>query len=227
MNRVITCHNVDIAYRRSDGGQRCILEAVYAEFNPGQLTLVSGDTGAGKSSLLHVLAGLMRPTQGEVRVDGEPVSRWVSIHRDQWRRQVGIVFQFQSLLADLTVMENVLLPMIPRRVSLKDCRRRARHLLSRLGIDHLQQESTATLSGGQRQRAAVARALISEPAFFFADEPTAYQDRRGAETILSLLTERAQTDCVVVVASHDPRVLQSGCPQRHYRLQNRRVVERS
>jgi len=226
MDRAITCHEVEIAYRRFGGRRQPILQAARASFAPGRFTLVSGDTGAGKSSLLHVLAGLMRPSQGEVRVGGEPVSRWIAVHRDRWRRQVGIVFQFQSLLPDLSVMENVLLPMIPRKVSLKSCRRRAHRLLSTLGIDHLHADLAATLSGGQRQRVAVARALISEPAYFFADEPTAYQDRSGVAAILTLLTQLSQTDSVVVVASHDPRILRAGCHQRHYHLENHRVIER-
>lgn len=223
MDRRIVCRNVDIAYRLSSGRERCVLESLQASFPPGRLTLISGETGAGKSTLLHALAGLMRPTRGEIRIDGDSVSRWLSGYRDRWRRRVGIVFQFQSLLPDLSVIENVLLPMIPRKVSLADCRRRARDLLEKLDIDSVRNETAGTLSGGQRQRVAVARALIADPIFVFADEPTAHQDRAGTATILSLLVEPLQRNAVVVVAAHDPRVLHSGCYQRHYRLADRQL----
>ena len=223
MDRTIICRNVDVTYRLSDGRERCVLASLQASFPPGVLTLISGETGSGKSTLLHTLAGLMRPTRGEIQVEGQIVSRWLSSFRDRWRRRVGIVFQFQSLLPDLTVIENVLLPMIPRKVSLQDSRRRARQLLSMLKIDTLRNETAGTLSGGQRQRVAVARALISEPLFLFADEPTAHQDAAGAERILSMLEQPLQRNAVVVVAAHDPRVLQSAGRLRHYRLENRQL----
>jgi ABC-type lipoprotein export system ATPase subunit len=223
MDRTIVCRNLDVAYRLSDGRERCVLSALQASFPPGVLTLISGETGSGKSTLLHTLAGLMRPARGEIQVEGQIVSRWLSSFRDRWRRRVGIVFQFQSLLPDLTAIENVLLPMIPRRVSLQDSRRRARQLLSMLDIDSLRNETAGTLSGGQRQRVAVARALIAEPLFLFADEPTAHQDAAGAERILSMLVQPLQRSAVVVVAAHDPRVLQSAGRLRHYRLENRQL----
>jgi ABC-type lipoprotein export system ATPase subunit len=94
-----------------------VLESVAADFSPGTVSLVTGNTGSGKSTLLHLLAGLLRPTAGEVWADGLPVSRWPSRHRDPWRQQVGIVFQHLALIPDLTVAENLLLPMIPRKIT--------------------------------------------------------------------------------------------------------------
>jgi ABC-type lipoprotein export system ATPase subunit len=211
----------------ADGRDNQILNRIQAEFPGGRVTIISGRTGAGKSTLLHVLAGLMRPTQGEVRVGDRSVSRWISAHRDRWRQQVGFVFQLHHLFRDLSVLENVLIPMIPRALPLGRSQRRALNLLEKLDISHLADEKTATLSGGERQRVAIARALVSRPNFVFADEPTAHQDPQGAETVLQVLAEACGWDAVVVVAAHDIRLLQNAHPARHYRLENGALKEQS
>ena len=107
MNSSLICKNVSLYCRRADGSERAILKRVNATLNAGQGIMVSGVTGAGKSTLLHLFAGLLRPSEGRIIVNGQPVSRWNTVHRDRWRRQVGIVFQQPHLLNELTVFENV------------------------------------------------------------------------------------------------------------------------
>jgi lipoprotein-releasing system ATP-binding protein len=218
MERGIECRRLTVARRASDGREKVVIDDLSAQFETGQMVIISGATGAGKSTLLHVLAGLLRPVQGEVVVDGEAVSRWVSSHRDRWRRRVGIVFQHDRLLGDLSAVENVVLPLIPRGGGLKECRRSALAAPSRLSVDPLADKLVRNLSGGERQRVAIARALVARPSFLFADEPTAHQDHKSAEEILKTLATAAAAGAVVVVTAHDPRILEAGATGGRFRL---------
>jgi ABC-type lipoprotein export system ATPase subunit len=187
-----------------------VLEDVQAHFEPGQAVLICAPTGTGKSTLLHLLAGLLRPTSGEVWADGQPVSRWPAPHRDRWRRQVGMVFQHLNLVPDFSVMENVLLPCIPTAVSYTDLARRAAALMERLDLPCGGHEPLQTLSGGQRQRVAIARALMAAPRFLLLDEPTSFQDDEATARLLALLAEAAAGEACVVVCSHDVRLRRNG-----------------
>jgi len=195
---------------RAGEGQQAILDGVNAVFAKGSLALITGPMGAGKSTLIHILSGLLRPTQGEVIAEGKPVSRWTTAHRDLWRRRVGIAFQTSSLWPELTALENVILPMIPRARSLPTLRSLALESLDALGVSHLAGKDVRLLSGGERQRVALARALVSRPAFLFADEPTAHQDNEGVKQVLGAVSSAIAWNAAVVVASHDPRVPETG-----------------
>ena len=200
-------------------GQTPVFEQVAAHFPPGEATLISGPTGAGKSTLLHLLAGLLRPTGGEVWADGEPVSRWPAPHRDRWRRKVGVLFQHRNLLADLTVLENVVLPRIPTARSYSELIRRARKLLEQMEIASHGDEKVRTLSGGQQQRVAFARSLMVAPRFLLLDEPTSFQDDSATQRMIEVIGEAAGNEVCVVVCSHDVR-LRDGCHlfRKRYRL---------
>jgi len=218
MAAVIECRRLTVARRAADGREKLVIHDVSARFAAGRMALISGATGAGKSTLLYVLAAILRPSQGEVVVDGAAVSRWVSSFRDRWRRKVGIVFQHDRLLGDLSAVENVLLPLIPMSGGLMDCRRLALAALERLKVGPLAEEAVRNLSGGERQRVAIARALVSRPSYIFADEPTAHQDLPGAGEILETLAAAAAAGAVVVVTAHDPRLLETTMPAARYHL---------
>ena len=198
----LACHQLGFARP----GRKPVLEMLQARFAPGQATLISAPTGTGKSTLLHLIGGLLRPTSGEVWADGQPVSRWPAPHRDRWRRQVGMVFQHLNLVPDLSVMENVLLPCIPTASSYTALIQRAGALLKQLDLPAAGRESLQTLSGGERQRGAIVRALITRPRFLLMDEPTSFQDDDGTASLLILLAEAAADDACVVVCSHDVRL---------------------
>ena len=198
----LACHQLGFARP----GRKPVLEMLQARFAPGQATLISAPTGTGKSTLLHLLGGLLRPTSGEVWADGQPVSRWPAPHRDRWRRQVGMVFQHLNLVPDLSVMENVLLPCIPTASSYTALIQRAGALLKQLDLPAAGREPLQTLSGGERQRVAIVRALITRPRFLLMDEPTSFQDDDGTANLLILLAEAAADDACVVVCSHDVRL---------------------
>jgi len=209
LNSGLVCRRLNFRWPGENAEETLVLESVEAVFPPGAVSLVTGNTGSGKSTLLHLLAGLLRPTAGEVWADGQPVSRWPSRHRDPWRRQVGIVFQHLALIPDLTVAENLLLPMIPRQITWSRMQEEILRQLADADLSALANASTNALSGGQRQRLAIARALVARPRFILADEPTAFQDDHHTAQIRAQLSTVAREGAVVVICSHDPRLRSS------------------
>ncbi len=171
----------------------------------GELVVVAGPSGGGKSTLLGLLAGIDRPSRGEVLVGGTAVHALRERDVSAWRgRAVGIVFQFFQLLPTLTAAENVMLPMdFCATFAPRQRRPRAMALLDRLGVADQADKLPATLSGGQQQRVAVARALANEPSLLLADEPTGNLDTRNAETMLELIAGIARDGQTVVVVTHD------------------------
>lgn len=202
----LACKAITLTRRDPHGEERAILDGLDASFGPGTVTVIEGATGAGKSTLLHVLGGLLRPHQGEVLADGQAVSRFTAAHRDRWRQSVGLVFQHPHLLSGLTVLENVMLPLVPRGHPVGDLRQQALAALERTAIGHLAGRDPNDLSGGEQQRVSLARALVSQPRFLLADEPAAHQDRAGLAHVSEQLAAAAATGAVVVVVSHDPRL---------------------
>jgi len=202
----LACKALAFSWPAKGAAPSPVLQSVDAVFPPGSVSLVTGETGAGKSTLLNLLAGLLRPTAGEVWADGEPVSRWPASHRTRWRQQVGIVFQHLALMSDLSVAENLLLPLIPRDMTWERMQNVIDRQLVEVELSELATMPARTLSGGQRQRLALARAMVGNPRFILADEPTAFQDDRQAVRIADQLSSAARQGAVVVVCSHDPRL---------------------
>jgi len=219
----LQCKGLTFARSADQGKSTLILDAVDATFEKGCMTLVTGATGAGKSTLLHLLGSLLRPSAGEVWADGQPVSRWRFSHRDCWRRQAGIVFQHLELLTQISVLENIVLPMIPRRMSWTHLTHRARIVLEKLALQGFAQRPVNGLSGGQRQKVAMARAMIAEPRFLLLDEPTSFQDDDGTRMFLALWRQAADQGVCVVVCSHDTRLRDSGGFDRIYGLHRGRL----
>jgi putative ABC transport system ATP-binding protein len=180
------------------------LDDVTLAIDRGEFVAVVGRSGSGKSTLLGLLAGIDRPTRGEVTLGGIDVHALSERELSAWRgRAVGIVFQFFQLLPTLTAAENVMLPMdFCRTVPLRERRRRALDLLDRLGVADQADKLPATLSGGQQQRVAIARALANAPAVLLADEPTGNLDSRTSEALLALLAELARDGQTVVMVTH-------------------------
>ena len=207
---LLCAERVALLRDRPGAADRPILQGIDLRFSAATVTLLTGPTGAGKSSLLHLLGGLLRPTEGQIVADGEAISRWTAAHRDRWRRQVGIAFQQAHLVADLSVEENVLLPLVPRPGGLRAKSAAVREWLERLQVAALAEQPARELSGGERQRVALARALVTEPRLLLLDEPTAHQDRAQVARILEELDAARRRGALVVVATHDPRLVESG-----------------
>ncbi len=155
---------------------------------PGEFVAVTGPSGCGKSTLLNLLGGLDRPTSGEVLVHGEALAGASEARRARLRRtEVGFVFQFFNLIANLTVADNVELPALLSGVPAREARRRAAELLERLGLEETARRVPGDLSGGQQQRVAIARALVNRPSVLLADEPTGNLDTAAAREVVAVL----------------------------------------
>jgi len=184
------------------------LHDIDVEIADGEFVAVTGPSGCGKSTLLNLLGGLDRPTRGEIelagrRVDGYSEARWALVRRSD----IGFVFQFFNLIANLSVADNVELPGLLAGLSNKEARTRRQELLDSLGITEHADSAPGHLSGGQQQRVAIARALINRPRVLLADEPTGNLDSASARDVMALLRaahdERGQT---IVLVTHDARV---------------------
>src|SRR3954452_4308048 len=184
------------------------LRDIDVEIAAGEFVAVTGPSGCGKSTLLNLLGGLDRPTRGEIelagqRVDGYSETRWALVRR----REIGFVFQFFNLIANLSVADNVELPGLLAGLSSREARARRQELLESLGIAEHADAAPGHLSGGQQQRVAIARALINRPSVLLADEPTGNLDSASARDVMALLRaahdERGHT---VLLVTHDARV---------------------
>jgi putative ABC transport system ATP-binding protein len=174
----------------------------------GSLAILLGPSGCGKTTLLSCLGGILRPTAGRIEFGDIDVTALDTRALSEYRRNtVGIVFQAFNLVPSLTALENVMVPLRAARIPRQQAQQRAEELLARVGLAHRMAYRPGDLSGGQQQRVAVARAIALDPPLLIADEPTAHLDYIQVEEVLTLIRELASGDRVVVVATHDTRML--------------------
>ena len=187
----------------SDGAPA--LAHVTMDVSQGESLAVMGPSGSGKSTLLNLIAGLDRPSGGEVTVGGERVDKLSETGLARFRRrQVGMIFQFFNLLDDMTVLDNVLLPAQLAGMPTAKARARADELLTALRIEKHRNAYPARLSGGERQRVAIARALVNRPALLLADEPTGALDTATGEEIGELLLDLNSSGQTLILVTHNP-----------------------
>jgi len=190
----------------------------------GEFVAVMGPSGSGKSTLLNVVAGLERPTGGMVRVDGEDLAKLdeeaLARHRS---KRVGMVFQAFNLLPRFRVVDNVALPLAFSGIPTAERTRRARAMLDRLGMSSRADHRSNELSGGELQRAAIARALIGEPAILLADEPTGNLDSANGAALIALFEELHAQGQTVLLVTHDAQI--AAHAERTIRMRDGRVVD--
>ena len=184
------------------------LKGIDLQVRRGEFLVVTGKSGAGKTTMVNVIAGLDRSTAGEVWVDGTPVHRLGIERAARWRgRTVGVVFQTFALLPTLTILQNVTLPMdFAGRYTVRQRRRRALELLEQVEIAEHAHKPPSGLSGGQQQRAAIARALANDPPILLADEPTGSLDSGTADAVLRVFEALVDQGKTVVLVTHDEDV---------------------
>ncbi len=202
-----------------------VLDRLSLTVPSGEFLALMGPSGSGKSTLLNLIAGLDRPTSGEVRVHGQDLARMSESSLTRWRAaNVGFIFQLYNLIPVLTAQENVELPLLLTHLSRRERRERARTALRIVGLEGREDHSPRQLSGGQQQRVAIARAIVTDPYLLVADEPTGDLDRKSAEEILDLIQLlNKEFKKTIVMVTHDPQAARRAGRVLH--LDKGRLVE--
>src|SRR5271170_3437141 len=182
------------------------LSSVHLEIKAGEFVSIAGPSGCGKSTLLSILGLLDSPTHGNYWIHAEPVERLSLSDRTRIRnREIGFIFQAFNLIGDLTVFENVELPLTYRNMGATERKERVQKVLERVEMAHRAKHYPSQLSGGQQQRVAVARALVGQPSILLADEPTGNLDSKNSEAVIELLRQLHGEGATICMVTHDPR----------------------
>jgi putative ABC transport system ATP-binding protein len=200
------------------------LSNIKLEVRKGEYLAIAGPSGCGKSTLLSLLGLLDAPTSGSYQLDGKPVAGLTPSDRARIRnREIGFIFQSFNLIGDLSVIENVELPLTYRGMKPAERRKRAQEALERVGMGHRAKHLPSQLSGGQQQRVAVARAVAGRPLILLADEPTGNLDSKSGEAVMDLLRELHRDGATLCMVTHDPRYARHA--DRSVHLFDGRVVD--
>jgi lipoprotein-releasing system ATP-binding protein len=205
----ISASNLCKTYRKSlDKAKRTVLDGLDMEVPAGQKVAIMGPSGSGKTTLLNLLGTLDTPDTGHIILGGRDISTLPSNDILRIRnREIGFIFQFHNLLPQLTLWENILLPVLPRRDAKEECYQRASELLQLMGLYDFRYSKPSELSGGECQRAAVARALINRPRLILADEPTGSLDHNNAMLLMDLLIKiNQEMKITLVIATHSMEI---------------------
>jgi putative ABC transport system ATP-binding protein len=203
MSPIIEARDVVLSF-----GETPALRGASFDVDAGEIVAVMGPSGSGKTTLLHCLAGILTPDAGEIRFEGRRIDTLNEQERSALRRErFGFVFQFGQLVPELTVEENVALPLLLGRVRRGAALKEARDWLERLGLGGMERRRSGELSGGQAQRVALARGMINKPRVLFADEPTGSLDSLTGEQVMdSMVAAAREHGTTVVLVTHEPRV---------------------
>lgn len=200
------------------------LNGIQLDIHPGEYVSIAGPSGCGKSTLLAIMGLLDAPTAGGYWLSGQPVASLGANERADIRnREIGFIFQAFNLIGDLTIFENVELPLTYRGLKAAERRERVLEALERVGLSHRLKHYPSQLSGGQQQRAAVARALAGRPAILLADEPTGNLDSQNGGMVMELLQQLNAEGATICMVTHDPRY--AGTAGRIIHLLDGRIVE--
>ena len=224
MNEPIVAQEVTKSFAR-DGERVEVLKGVSLAVAAGELVSIVGPSGVGKSTLLHLLGGLERPTGGKISYGETNLAELTDLALARFRnRHAGFVFQFHHLLPEFSAVENVMLPLLIRRAIPAAARERAAALLGRVGLSGRLRHRPGELSGGEQQRVAIARALVGEPAVLLADEPTGNLDSKTGEEVFELLRELNQeTRLTCILITHNEELARR--TDRVLRMLDGRMVE--
>jgi len=223
MNPLIALNDISKVFVTDDVETHALSE-ITLTIGRGEYVSIAGPSGCGKSTLLSILGLLDTPTRGTYLLNGREVADLPQSERARIRnREIGFIFQSFNLIGDLSVFENVELPLTYRGMSVSERRQRTRDALERVGMAHRAKHLPSQLSGGQQQRVAVARAVAGEPLILLADEPTGNLDSKSGEAVMGLLRELHRAGATICMVTHDPRYARHA--DRSIHLFDGRIVE--
>lgn len=202
MNNLISTHNLSKKYLTDDVETTALFEIDF-RLQEGEFVAIMGESGCGKSTLLNIVGLLDKPSQGEYHFMGKRVDHLSEKARTEIRKQhIGFIFQSFNLIDELTVFENVALPLVYQKMAKAERRQRVNQLLEKIGIAHRAKHFPQQLSGGQQQRVAVARAIVNQPSLLLADEPTGNLDSFHGNEVMSLLTQLNNSGTTILMVTH-------------------------
>jgi putative ABC transport system ATP-binding protein len=192
----------------------------------GELIVLKGASGSGKSTILSLIASLSKPTKGEVIVNNKRVSKLPDNFASMYRREeIGFIFQKYNLIPTLSVKENILLPLIPKNLCEEEASKLLHSVMKKFKIEHKSDAMVKNLSGGEQQRVAIARSQINNPKIIIADEPTANLDKELSEHFIAILKELKSSDKTIIVATHDPLFFELDFVDRVIELANGEIIK--
>ena len=226
MNSFIWTENVTKIYNPRKPDEIRALEDASLNIEKGEVIVLKGPSGSGKTTLLSLVGCMGRPTSGRIVVDGKDVAKLPEHFLTLIRRKTfGFIFQQFNLIRNVSVLENVLLPLYPVEMSFADMRGRGEKILEDLGLRDKVQMKVNQLSGGEQQRVAIARALINGPKIIIADEPTAHLDRKLSADLLRILEDLNISGKTIVIATHDPFVYDHPFIKRTVEMRDGRIQD--
>jgi putative ABC transport system ATP-binding protein len=209
-SRVVEIINVTKTYNQGKLNEVTAVKDTSLEINKGNLVVLKGSSGSGKTTLLSLIGCQTKPNTGKVIIQGKNVSKlpekFMNLHK---RKNIGFIFQHFQLIAGMSVLDNIMLPLIPEGIRLKERNKRANRLLEQFNLVHRGQFKTSSLSGGEQQRVAIARALINNPEILLADEPSAHLDSALTNDLLNYISRLKQSGQTILITSHDPIIYQN------------------
>ena len=222
---MIQLKNITKIYEINSREKVTALLDINLSFKEGELIVLKGVSGSGKSSILSLIAGLSKPTTGEVIVDRKKISKlpdnFASIYR---RDNIGFIFQKYNLLPSLTVTDNILLPLVPLNLDTNIAQQKLKRVMKMFHIEHKKDTIVKNLSGGEQQRVAIARANVNEPKIIIADEPTANLDKKLSLSFIDILKELKGKNKTIIIATHDPLFFNLNIVDREIEVSNGEII---
>lgn len=217
---MIQLHNVVKRYK-----EKTALDGVDLHIKEGELVVLKGVSGSGKSTLLSLICALVKPTSGDVIVDGQSISKMADHFAADFRRDtIGFIFQKYNLIGGMSVADNIALPLVPLNLSSAELQKRVDAQLQHYDLMEYKETDIAKLSGGQQQRVAIARAHINNPKIVIADEPTSNLDAALSKRFIEQLEQMQKENKTIIVATHDPLFFALECVDRVIEIANGKIV---
>jgi len=224
-NSIVETINVTKTYNPREPNEVTAVKDASLQINEGSLVVLKGPSGSGKTTLLSLIGCQTKPTRGEVIILGKKVSKlpekFMNLHK---RNHIGFIFQHFQLIADMSVLDNIVLPLIPEGISPKERSQRADRLLEQFDLGHRRKFKVSHLSGGEQQRVAIARALINNADILLADEPSAHLDSHLTSDLLDHVKQLKRSGHTILITSHDPIIYQHPAVDQVFEMKDGQIV---